>query len=198
MQGVKTQSSPMNSGLRLSYYGSDPVEDATTYMSIVGALRYATITRPDIGFSVNKVCQFIHQPLQSHLVAVKRISRYLVGTLDYGLHLKCPSSLQLEAFCDADWVAYPDDCRSITGFYISLGENLVGWQSKKQATISRSSTEAEYCSIPAVVTAISWINSLLFELHQTPPATLLVWCDNLLLFISQLILFCMLAPNTLK
>uniref|UniRef100_A0A803NI33 Reverse transcriptase Ty1/copia-type domain-containing protein n=1 Tax=Cannabis sativa TaxID=3483 RepID=A0A803NI33_CANSA len=102
MQGVKTQSTPMNSGLRLSNYGSDHALDPSGYRSIVGVLQYATITRPDIAFSVNKVCQFMRDLLQSHIVAVKRILRYLDGSLDYGLHLQKATHLRLEAYCDAD------------------------------------------------------------------------------------------------
>ena len=134
----------MNSGLRLPHFGSDLVEDATMYRSLVGALQYATITRPDINFSVNKVCKFMYNPLQSHWVAVKRIIRDLAGTLDYGLHLKPVSSFNLTTFCDADWASHPDDRRSITEFCIFLGENLVAWKSKRQTTISRYSTEAEF------------------------------------------------------
>ena len=77
----------MTSGLKLTKEGTDHFEDPSLYHSIVGALQYATLTRPDIGFCVNKVCRFMHQPLQSHWQAVKRILRYLKGTLNHGLHL---------------------------------------------------------------------------------------------------------------
>ena len=75
------------------------------YRSVVGALQYATITRPDIAYSVNKVCQFMSHPLESHWVAVKRILRYLKGTINFGLHLTPCSPRQapaLQVFCDAD------------------------------------------------------------------------------------------------
>uniref|UniRef100_A0A803PCZ9 Reverse transcriptase Ty1/copia-type domain-containing protein n=1 Tax=Cannabis sativa TaxID=3483 RepID=A0A803PCZ9_CANSA len=150
--GVKTQSSPVNTGLRLSSFGSEPVADATAYQSLVGALQYATITRPNIAFSVNKVCQFMQSPLQYHPVAVKRILRYLADTLDNGLHLKRPTSMDIEEFYDAVWAANPDDRRSTIGYCIFLGGNLIGWQSKKQQTISRSSTEAEYRGLATVAT----------------------------------------------
>ncbi|XP_030497916.1 uncharacterized mitochondrial protein AtMg00810-like [Cannabis sativa] len=172
MQGVKTQSSPVNTGLRLSSFGSEPVADATAYQSLVGALQYATITRPNIAFSVNKVCQFMQSPLQYHPVAVKRILRYLADTLDNGLHLKRPTSMDIEEFYDAVWAANPDDRRSTIGYCIFLGGNLIGWQSKKQQTISRSSTEAEYRGLATVVTEVNWRQSFLSELKQTPATTL--------------------------
>ena len=81
-----------------------PLVDATNYRSIVGALQYLTLTRPDLTHAVNLVCQFMHQPGTTHFQAVKRILRYLQGTLDYGIRLLSHSSLTLYSFSDADWV----------------------------------------------------------------------------------------------
>ncbi|XP_062080773.1 uncharacterized mitochondrial protein AtMg00810-like [Humulus lupulus] len=179
MQEAKSQGTPMNAGLKLSTYGSDSVSDPSLYRSIVGALQYATVTRPEIAYSVNKVSQFMHNPLESHWIVVKRILRYLAGTLDYGIHLQRPTQLVLEAFSDADWASDPDDRRSTTGFCVYFGGNLDAWQSKKQHTISRSSIEAEFRSLASVVTEITWIQSLLRDLHITTQPSPLVWCDNL-------------------
>lgn len=85
MQYAKGVSTPMTPGQKLTRYGSDPVKDVQLYRSVVGALQYATITRPEISFSVNKVCQFMHEPLEIHWQAVKRILRYLSGSLHSGL-----------------------------------------------------------------------------------------------------------------
>ncbi|XP_060969448.1 uncharacterized mitochondrial protein AtMg00810-like [Cannabis sativa] len=178
MQNVNTQNTPMNSGLKLSNYGSEPVKDATLYRSIVGALQYATVTRPEIAYSISKVCQFMHQPLLSHWMAVKRILRYLAGTLDYGLLIKPAPDFSIEAFCDADWASDPDDRRSTTGYCIYFGKNLVHWKSQKQTTISRSSTEAEFRSLASVVTEVTWLQSLLQELHVSSPGVPSIWCDN--------------------
>lgn len=86
-------SSPMIGGQKLSKTGSDPFSDPTLYRSIVGALQYATITRPELCYSVNKVCQFMASPLESHWKAVKRILRYLKGTLSHGLLLRASGQL---------------------------------------------------------------------------------------------------------
>ena len=115
MQGAKSSSTPMTNGLKLSKFGSDSVLDPTLYRSVVGALQYATITRPEIAYSVNKVSQFMQAPLESHWIAVKRILRYLSGTLDYGLNLLKSSHFDISAFCDVDWASDPDNRRSTSG-----------------------------------------------------------------------------------
>lgn len=106
------------------------MDDPALYGSTVGALQYVTINRPEIGYSVNKVCQFMSQPLLEHWKAVKRILCYLKGTISYGLHLQpAPSSekYSLTAYCDADWASDIDDKRSTFGACIFFGSNLVSW-----------------------------------------------------------------------
>lgn len=87
MNEAKGLPTPMGSNLRLTKDGSDYLQDPTYYMSVVGALQYVTITRPEISFAVNKACKLLAQPLESHWIAVKRILRYLRGTLHHGFHL---------------------------------------------------------------------------------------------------------------
>jgi hypothetical protein len=77
-------------------------QDATTYRSIVGGLQYLTLTRPDISFSVNKVCQFLHQPTLIHLTAMKRILRYIQSTLDIGFKIDKCRSILVSALSDVD------------------------------------------------------------------------------------------------
>lgn len=145
MSGANHINSPMVANCKLSKFGSDTLPDPHLYRSVVGALQYATLTRPEIAYSVNKVCQFMANPLESHWKAVKRILRYLKGTLDFGLHLT-PTSVtdkfSLFAFSDADWGSDSDDRRSTSGFCIYFGNNLVSWSSKKQVLVARSSIEA--------------------------------------------------------
>ncbi|KAL5775315.1 hypothetical protein ACOSP7_012872 [Xanthoceras sorbifolium] len=176
--------SPMvaSTGHSLSAYTGSPVSNSTEYRSVVGALQYATITRPDIAYSVNRVCQFMQYPLDEHWKAVKRILWYLQGTLTAGLHftrLNSVSSLNLVAYSDADWASNPDDRKSTSGFCIFFGPNLVTWSAKKQHTISRSSTEAEYRSLASTVAELTWLKSLLQELRVPQPVIPTIWCDNL-------------------
>lgn len=174
-KGVKT---PMTSGLKLFKEGTNHFQDVHRYRSIVGALQYATITRPEICFAVNKVCQFMQAPLEEHWKAVKRILRYLAGTHSLGLTLRPSRSRALVAYCDADWASDVNDRRSTSGFCIFFGPNLISWSSKKQLTVSLSSTEAEYRSMASVVAELLWIKSLLSELHVKLISVPRIFCDN--------------------
>ena len=118
--------------------------DPTLYRSLVGGLQYLTLTRPDIAFAVNTVCQYMSTPTGVHFGLVKRILQFLQGTTKFGLNFIAASSLSLNAYSDSDWVADLNTRRFITGYMVFLGDNPISWQSKKQASVSRSSTGAEY------------------------------------------------------
>jgi len=153
-------SSPMVSKCKLSKQGADLFSDPTLYRSIVGALQYATLTRLEIAFDVNKVCQFMAIPLDSHWVVVKRILRYLKGTLFDGLHFQpvvLSHPVPLTTFCDADWASDVDDRRSTSGIAIFLGPNLISWWSRKQQVIARSIIEAEFRSLAQTSAELTWI-----------------------------------------
>lgn len=179
MLTAKDITTPMISSQHLSKHDACPLEDPYLYRSTVGALQYVTVTRPELAFSVNKVCQFMQSPTDVHWRAVKRILRYLRGTMKFGLHLRRCDDLSLTAFCDADSGNNPDDGRSTSGMAVFLGTNLITWQSKKQQVVSRSSTEAEYRSLACVVAELAWLKSLLSELQVPQPKPPVVWCDNL-------------------
>uniref|UniRef100_A0ACD6AGA9 Uncharacterized protein n=1 Tax=Avena sativa TaxID=4498 RepID=A0ACD6AGA9_AVESA len=105
-------------------------DDRTQYRSIVGALQYLTLTRPDIYFSVNKVCQYLHAPTTTHWTAVKRILRCVQGTIHVGLTFQKSSSSLLSAFSDADWAGCLDDRRSTRGFAVFFGPNSISWSAR--------------------------------------------------------------------
>jgi histone deacetylase 1/2 len=181
LKGCKTLSTPLSASEKLSVTEGELLgpEDSTRYRSIVGALQYLTLTRPDIAFSVNKVCQFLHAPTTVHWTAVKRILRYVSGTVSLGLTFRRSSSTLVSAFSDADWAGCVDDRRSTGGFAVYFGPNLISWSARKQATVSRSSTEAEYKSLANATAEIIWIESLLKELGIRRYETSCLWCDNM-------------------
>jgi hypothetical protein len=181
MDNCKPISTPMSATEKLSKHQGTILneEEQFRYRSVVGGLQYLTLTRPDLSFAVNKVCQFIQNPTDAHWSAVNRILRYIKGTLDHGLQIQRSTSTMISGFSDADWVGCPDDRRSTSGFAVFLGGNLVSWSSRKQVTVSRSSTEAEYKAIANVTAELIWIQSLMKELgvflHKAPR----LWCDNI-------------------
>jgi histone deacetylase 1/2 len=129
MSSCKPVSTPLPASEKLSLHDGDKLgpADATHYRSIVGALQYLTLTRPDISYAVNKVCQFLHCLTTVHWAAVKRILRYIKGTLGLGLIFKKSPYTLVSAFSDADWARCPDDRRSTGGFAVYFGPNLVSW-----------------------------------------------------------------------
>jgi hypothetical protein len=124
MLGAKPYTAPCTLGNKLIRLDGDPLPDPIAYRHIIGALHYCTLTRSDISYIVNQLCQFLHYPTTEHLKAAKRVLRYLKGTPEHGLHFK-PGSLQLHAYCDSDWVGHPLDRRSTTSYCVFLGSNLV-------------------------------------------------------------------------
>jgi histone deacetylase 1/2 len=166
MGDCKAVTTPLSTSEKLSLNEGEPLNDgdATRYRSIVGALQYVTLTRPDISFSVNKVCQFLHAPTTLHWTAVKRILRYLKHSMNLGLRLVKSESTLVSAFSDADWAGCPDDRRSTGGFDVFLGCNLISWSARNQSILSRSSTEAKYKSLVNATTKLIWVQTLFTEL----------------------------------
>ncbi|XP_016206089.1 uncharacterized protein LOC107646419 [Arachis ipaensis] len=164
MADARAMPTPMMSGLRLD--ASRAVFDRPTlYRSVVGGLQYATITRPDIAYAVNKVSQFLHSPLEQHWKAVKRILRYLAGTTNMGLEFHKSEDFRILAFCDSDWAADPVYRKSTTGYCVFLGSNIISWSSRKQVSVSRSNTEAEFRAVADAMTDTMWLQKLISEMH---------------------------------
>lgn len=92
--------------------------------------------------------------------------------------MKPNGHLNVEGYCDADWASCLDDRRSISGYCVFVGGNLVSWRSKKQSIVSRSTAEAEYRAMSLVVSEMLWVRSLLSELNVPRNGPLRVWCDN--------------------
>nr|GEW23624.1 ribonuclease H-like domain-containing protein [Tanacetum cinerariifolium] len=159
---------PVDTDSKLSTDG-DPVSDPTLYRSLAGALQYLTFTRLDISYAVQQVCLFMHDPRKPHFLALKRILRYVRGTLSYGLQLYSSTTSTLVAYLDADWAGCPTTRRSTSGYCVSLGNNLLSWSSKRQFTTSRSSAEAEYRGVANAVAETCWLCIIL---------STIVYCDN--------------------
>ncbi|XP_026420321.1 uncharacterized protein LOC113316328 [Papaver somniferum] len=179
MLDCKPCSSPVTTDKRLSISDGTLLADPLQYRSLVGALQYLTLTRPDINFAVNYVCQFMHAPTDSHLLLVKRILRYLKGTIDTGITLFAGDIGSISGYSDSDWAGCPDTRRSTSGFCVFWGDSLICWQLKKQPTVSQSSTEAEYKEVGLLATDVMWLSHLLEELGIILTRPFKLYCNNL-------------------
>ena len=180
-QSSMLECNPMPTPLpqRIEIINTEPFPEPTYFRSIAGKLQYLTITRPDIQYAVNFVCQRMHLPTMSDFAMLKRILRYLKGTMHLGLHIVRGSNLILSAYCDSDWAGCKETRRSTTGFCTLLGPNLISWSAKRQATVSRSSTEAEYRALTAAAQEVTWISYLLRDLGVSQSEPTRLHCDNL-------------------
>ncbi|XP_028964954.1 uncharacterized mitochondrial protein AtMg00810-like [Malus domestica] len=179
MENCKPTSTPSKPHFQLLVAEGNPLADPTHYMSLVRALQYLTFTHPDIAHLVNVVCQYMTHPTDLHMHLVKRIMRYLQGTLECGLKYTKTHDFNIAAYFDSDWAVDINTRRSITGFVVFLGFNPVSWQSKKQATVSRSYTEAEYNALAHCAVDVYWIRSLLKDVSQFIPTPPKLHYDNL-------------------
>lgn len=132
MMNCKPCASPISVKPYVSSSDSLPFSQPALYRSIVGALQYLTITIPDLAYAINHACQHMSAPTVAHVTAVKRLLRYVKGTLDDDLFFG-PGPFTLQAFFDSDWAGDALDRRSTSSFCIFLSHNLISWSAKKAA-----------------------------------------------------------------
>lgn len=178
ISSCKTCPTPVDTKPKMSVAHSVPYEDPSLYRSLAGALQYLTFTRPDISYVVQQICLFMHNPIDIHMHALRRILRYIQGTKHYGLHLYPSSTTSLISYTDADWGGCPNTRHSTSGYCVYLGDNLLSWSSKRQPTLSRSSAEVEYCGVANVVSESYWLRNLQLELQCPIHKATMVYCDN--------------------
>ncbi|XP_047265751.1 uncharacterized mitochondrial protein AtMg00810-like [Capsicum annuum] len=164
--GAKPAGTPLESNLKLTSTDFDnliasdkhndtgrELEDTGQYQRLIGRILYLTRTRIDIAYAVQVLSQFIHKPKQSHMDAALRVVRYIK---------EAP-----EVYCNIDWGGCLQTRRSVNGYLVMYGGALISWKSKKQATVARSSAEAEFRSMASAVAEITWLKGLFQELGVT-------------------------------
>ncbi|XP_057437891.1 uncharacterized mitochondrial protein AtMg00810-like [Lotus japonicus] len=159
-------STPMVPGTKFPALTDQPFSDISGYRRLIGRLLYLTNTMPDLSFAVSTLSQFLSTPMKEHHEAAMRILRYLKQQPGQGLFFSADSSHKLTGFCDSDWASCVDTRKSVIGYNLFYGSSLVSWKSKKQSTISRSSSEAEYRAMATTVCEIQWLLYLLEDLQQ--------------------------------
>lgn len=146
---------------------------------------YLNFTRPDIVYLVNQFSQFVQHPRKPHWLAATHILRYLLHIANMEFFL-AQNSFVLKAFCDVDWATCKDTRSFIIEFCIYIISLLISWKFKKQTTISRSSTEAKYCSMASTIFELTWITYLVKDLHIPFSLPIDLSCDSQdALYISQ-------------
>nr|XP_016473120.1 PREDICTED: uncharacterized mitochondrial protein AtMg00810-like [Nicotiana tabacum] len=164
MDNCKGVSTPMTSIVVFDPSPDDHLVDGSFYRRIIGKLHYLSFTRPDIAYDVSKLSQAMHQPLMSHWVALKRLLCYLSSTTFNVVHIAKESDRRLLSYSDSDWAGDPHDRTSTIGYVIYLGRSPILWSLKKQRSVFRSSTEAEYRAVAAAASETNWLTHLLQEL----------------------------------
>ena len=151
------------------------------YQSAVGSLMYAMLgTRPDIAFAVSVVSRHASNPDSLHWQAVKRILRYLKGSLKLQLTFRGPLQV-LSGYSDADWAGDHDTRRSTSGFVFNIGSGAISWSAKRQPTVALSSCEAEYMGQTQATKEAIWLKSLLAQLDSSLAKgvhAVIIHCDN--------------------
>jgi histone deacetylase 1/2 len=191
MEDCKPAPTPFPDGQILTSDMHSPPTDITTYCKLIGKLIFLTVTRPDIAFSVSRLSSYMASPQLAHLEAAKHLLRYLQGTLDMGILYRSGSPITISGFTDADWGSCTDTRRSMGAYIFTLAAGPITWQSKKQLTVSRSSTESEYRALSDGAQEGVWLHRLLQELQYpsnpsteatthraTPTPSIVIFCDN--------------------
>lgn len=175
---------PMETNMRLVPLEEDGESVISfPYRKAVGMLMYlATGTRPDLAFAVGQLSRFVAKPSSKHVGALKRVVRYLAGTMDYGItYTRSPEEamcVELEGYCDSDWANDSETRKSTTCFVFTLAGGAISWMSRRQTIVALSTAEAEYvAACEATMEAIAESN-ILQEIVMTKDVKLRLGIDN--------------------
>lgn len=179
MSDCKPTKVPMECRLKLEK-GDESKRTSKPYRELIGCLTYVTLTtRPDLCASVNYYSQFQSCPTEEHWTHLKRLLRYIKGTVDLGLEYRGDDKAEvIAAYCDADWANSIIDRRSVTGYVFRVFGCVTTWLTRKQQTVSLSSTEAELVALSTAVCEGVWLIRLLEEIGYKLSAPVTYFEDN--------------------
>lgn len=178
MQSCNAVKNPIVPGHKLTKVGAGDAVDPTAFKQLVGSLRYLTATRPDLIYSVNLVSRYMENPNEQHVLAAKRILRYVKGTSNYGIRYKQGEGEKLVGFVDSDYAGDVADRKSTSGYVFMLGGGAVSWASKKQPIVTLSTTEAEFVSAAYGACQGVWLRNILEEIGCAQGDGTVLFCDN--------------------
>ena len=177
MDGAKPLATPISTVIKLDVDLTGAKMDETAYRGMVGSLMYLIASRPDIVFTVSLCARFQSDPRESHVANIKRVFRYLKGTDNLCLWYPKQCDFTLVGYTDADYAGYLADRKSTSGMAQFLGPCLVSWGSRKQNSISLSTTEAEYIAAASCCTQLLWLKQQLSDFGISM-GSLEIRCDN--------------------
>ncbi|XP_016567285.1 secreted RxLR effector protein 161-like [Capsicum annuum] len=148
---IKMTSRQFDEHVKQNHTTDDPPINQATYQKLIGKLLYLTMTKSDIAFCVQTLSQFLQDPKKSHIEAVLRV---------------------------VSWPSSPQTRRSVTGYFVMIGNSIVSWKSKKQITVSKSSAEAEFTSLAVVTAKLIWILGLMKEIESEVLLVVDVFSDS--------------------
>ncbi|XP_070669436.1 secreted RxLR effector protein 161-like [Malus domestica] len=152
--------------------------DAIMYRQLVGSLIYLTLTQPNISYAVGVMSRYMQNPKKPYLEVVRRILRYVKSTIDYGLLYKKGEDGKLVGYCDPNFAGDHDTKRLTIGYVFRIRSGVVSWCSKRQPTMSLSTTEAEYKATIMAAQENAWLLQLMSDLHQPVDYAIPLYCDN--------------------
>jgi hypothetical protein len=171
---------PIIPGTKLTRDDGGAKIDSTYYKQMIGSLMYMTTTRPDLTYAVSLISRFMEAPTELHHQAVRKILRYLKGTLDYGLFYKTQKSVKCEliGFSDSDYAGDAEDRKSTSGYVFLLSGAAISWSSKKQLVVTLSTTEAEFIAAASCACQGIWLNRILEEVKHAQQGPIMLFYDN--------------------
>ncbi|XP_074310082.1 secreted RxLR effector protein 161-like [Silene latifolia] len=178
MEGAKTVYTPIRQRHNLALAKGYVLKDIMKYRRLVGRLVYLTITRPDLVYAVHILSQFVNEARKEHWEAALRVVRYVKRNPSKGITLKKDSDLQIRGYCDSDYASCPLTRRSVSGYFVSIGQSPISWRAKKQVTVAKSTAEAEYRAMGAVTSELIWIKAFLASLGIFHTKSMELYCDN--------------------
>ena len=180
MESAKSVNTPVEVSLKLlKAKEDDELVDQQLYQSAVGSLLYlSTATRPDLTYAVSNVAKYSAKPTKQHWMAVKRIFRYLKGTIDYGLFYSKDGSDECVGYSDSDWAGDLNDRKSTSGYLFQISGAAISWRSKKQTCVALSTAEAEYIALASASQEAMWLRQLTTDLKSKPTGAIVIFEDN--------------------
>ncbi|KAJ9559520.1 hypothetical protein OSB04_004680 [Centaurea solstitialis] len=179
MEDCNSVKNPIVPGCKLIKDDQSGFVDVGLYRQMVGCIMYLATTRPDLMFVISLLSRYMEAPTEQHMAAMKRVLRYIRGTLNFGVYYKKTECDQLMAFFDSDYAGDYDNRRSTSGYVCFFNGAAIAWSSKRQPIVTLSTTEAEFVAATACACQVVWLRRILEHIGLPQEERTIVNCDNM-------------------